>query len=534
MANYTFYDGGRVKFVGSTSGLAESFANDRYTLRLERETLWELDRPGSFAPHGVQRLSNGNTLVADEGGRAVTEYAPNGDVAWTYDSATDAQLTAPRSAQRLSNGHTLIADAGSARVIEVSASGAVAWSHGGAGKLASPVHAVRLDNGNTLICDPGAGKVVEVTPAGAVAWSYSAPASHAVRLPNGHTLIASTGQHRVVEVSSDGTVLWQFGQAGSAGSDLSHLSSPTYAQRLANGDTVIADSGNGRVLRITAAGNVASRYPASGTTAVVTPRGSTIVADPDAGRIVETGYVAQGRYETGNLDLDIPSVNKWLTRIDPDVSLPSGTSVRLKYSLNGGDWRDAGSGSAFTIPSPSPATFIRVRIDFETNDLSETPELRIWSGTYYLAKPPVYKPPTRRSNNSTSTSNSTTGTAGGGKGTKSGGTGTTGGATGSITAGMGGIGGSLSGGSGNQSLDVVETNVPLDAASMLLSGWVMEGSAESGGGDGTPLFDGAGLVAAAILLGLSYGMGMSSSVLSRAALAAVTSARALATRSING
>jgi len=130
-------------------------------------------------PFSATRLANGNTLIVDnKGGCRVLEIrtsdyragAPqNGftasSIVWRYgvdkNSSTAAgMLASPRSAERLSNGNTLIADEWGCRVIEVTPSGSIAWSYGTAGvvstaanHLRSPCFAKRMTDGTTLIID---------------------------------------------------------------------------------------------------------------------------------------------------------------------------------------------------------------------------------------------------------------------------------------------------------------------------------------------------------------------------------------------
>ena len=82
-----------------------------------------------YFPCGVERLPNGNTLIADAGdlrsaGSKVLEVSPLGEIVRRY----TGDLVFAHSAERLANGHTLIADTNNNRVIEVTPSGDVAFT----------------------------------------------------------------------------------------------------------------------------------------------------------------------------------------------------------------------------------------------------------------------------------------------------------------------------------------------------------------------------------------------------------------------
>ena len=105
----------------------------------EESIVWSYGTPGSAGsgpgqldkPHGVDRLANGNILVADEDAQRVIEIDwETKEIPWQYgitDQAGDGpgQLKEPNAARRLSDGDTLIADAGNARVLRVSADGTI-------------------------------------------------------------------------------------------------------------------------------------------------------------------------------------------------------------------------------------------------------------------------------------------------------------------------------------------------------------------------------------------------------------------------
>ena len=78
----------------------------------EVEIVWEYSE-GLEDVSYVQRLENGNTLIADRGNNCVIEVTPDKKVAWKY------EVNEPMFVQRLENGNTLIVVDGGKRIIEI-------------------------------------------------------------------------------------------------------------------------------------------------------------------------------------------------------------------------------------------------------------------------------------------------------------------------------------------------------------------------------------------------------------------------------
>ena len=160
--------------------------------------VWKKD--GLDRPQSVQRLADGNTLIACLDGK-VLEFTPSGKIAWQFlckNPATDAK--------RLANGRTMIVVQAESRVFEVDRAGKEVWK---LDDLKAARWAQRLPNGNTLVAVTGTGGIVEMTPEGKKAWSsdgWSSPKC-AQRLPNGRTLV--TDQSGVWEVDKRNQRTWQ-------------------------------------------------------------------------------------------------------------------------------------------------------------------------------------------------------------------------------------------------------------------------------------------------------------------------------------
>jgi len=184
-------------------------------------------------------LENGNILFADG---KVTEVDKDGKVVWQYKPASDRSDGA-MACQRLSNGNTVVGENGTEQVTEVDKAGKVVFTL----KIKpqakkNPHHVMRmcrkLENGNYLVCHSGDGAVREYTPDGTVVFEYQCKgiAFAAVRLPNKNTMISSLNQ--VQEVTPKGEVVWEF-----KATDLPDLNirNMTGIQVLKNGNMVIGN-----------------------------------------------------------------------------------------------------------------------------------------------------------------------------------------------------------------------------------------------------------------------------------------------------
>ena len=121
-------------------------------------------------------------LISDQGnGRVVEVDRTSKTILWQYPKAGDsgAPSISPQSAERLDDGDTLIADQGGNRVVAVTQGGVVAWQYPpivNPAALDFPAFASRLPNGNTLIADSNNNRVLEIDRAspGNIVWSYLA------------------------------------------------------------------------------------------------------------------------------------------------------------------------------------------------------------------------------------------------------------------------------------------------------------------------------------------------------------------------
>ena len=235
--------------------------------------------PAPVHPFGVERRSNGNTLIADaanylEEGRAL-EVDSLGRLVWAY---LRCDVPFLHTARRLANGNTLISSTPFNEVVEVNRDGDSVWAMSSG--LLWPNDAYRLANGNTLITSRDNSKVIEVTPQRAIVWVYTnlTGPHNGNRLSNGHTLISDSDGNRVIEVDSSGTIVWQYSTG---------LSWPRSVQRLGNGNTLIADSRHDRAIEVDSSGRIV--WAVTGVpmpfTAVRLANGNTLVSETS--RVVE-------------------------------------------------------------------------------------------------------------------------------------------------------------------------------------------------------------------------------------------------------
>ena len=154
-----------------------------YWVSLIRENaLWRINRDSEVVevlhvgvyPIAFSVLDNGNILLSgwdDDHPGFVREYNTDHEIVWQIED-----LMRHWKVQRLDNGNTLIADAGENRVYEVTSDGTEVWQYQGLAPEVNelfdgpgPIYAQRLDNGNTLISGRAASKIVEVDEDGTVA-----------------------------------------------------------------------------------------------------------------------------------------------------------------------------------------------------------------------------------------------------------------------------------------------------------------------------------------------------------------------------
>jgi hypothetical protein len=191
------------------------------------KTLFEAD--GFTYIWGCHVARNGHRLAVDYTRKLVVEYDLAGQEVWRRDKLPGS----PTNVERLADGNTLLALADTGKVIEVDRSGSITWEISLSGR---PTTANRLPNGLTLVNLQNGKEVVEVDRAGKVVWRLTGldQPHTAQRLPNGNVLVCEMSQGKVVEYNRAGKAVWSHAE----------FENPAQAQRLANGNTLVGD-GNG-------------------------------------------------------------------------------------------------------------------------------------------------------------------------------------------------------------------------------------------------------------------------------------------------
>ena len=197
---------------------------------------WEMPWGGI---HDIHLLGNGNILTADGKAAVVEIDRESKQVVWSYDSANsngnEGKPIEVHAFQRLSNGNTMIAESGKGRIIEVDRDGKLqkeiplVLDHPSAH---SDTRLVRsTGNGTYLVAHEADGKVREYDrDSGQVVWEYEVPMfgkderkGHgpeafgnrlfaALRLTDANTLIATGNGHGVLVVTPHKEIVWQIHQ----------------------------------------------------------------------------------------------------------------------------------------------------------------------------------------------------------------------------------------------------------------------------------------------------------------------------------
>jgi hypothetical protein len=180
----------------------------------DRKQVWSLGAEAGLAtPFSVRRLDNGNTLVGDAKGARVTEFTPQGSVAWKWEKPEMADLW-PRMSRPTPAGSILVTFQKAGAVFEVDRQGKTVWEY----KLDPsrlPYQALRLPNGNTVIGLVDPGEVIEVDKKGNTVRSIGGQDGRLrfgwiagmALLPSGSMMIADFTSHRVVEVDAGGRLV---------------------------------------------------------------------------------------------------------------------------------------------------------------------------------------------------------------------------------------------------------------------------------------------------------------------------------------
>lgn len=331
-------------------------------------------------PCSVQRLPDGNTLIADAGdelgeGSEILEVNPAGEVVWRYAGG----LAFAHSAERLADGATLITDTSNHRLLIVAPDGSVRldsaqWgSLSDGSRLAYPNDAHQLDDGTFLVTDRNSDRVVIVDAAGQVRWSLRSPLIHhphnADRQENGNLLVAASGCNRVLEIDPAGTVTWSYGDPARRLLDF-----PRDADRVAEQRVLITDSRHHRVLEVNPLGEVewqfAVDYYASFYEADQLPNGNVLISDQHHHRVLEVDRSGSVVWSFGNHRPRVPTLprlrNGALADPDPAAGgVPAGWYVYRRFAEGAGAFARGADGAPGLANGGSGALFLAQRVAVE-------------------------------------------------------------------------------------------------------------------------------------------------------------------------
>jgi hypothetical protein len=193
-------------------------------------------------PWACQGLPSGHRLVGSYQDKSIVEFDARGQEVWKHTGLPGG----PTSVERLENGNTLIACTEGGVVVEIDPAKKIVWQATLEGR---PVDARRLEDGRTLVTLQNAQKVVELDASGKQVWEISGvgQAFSAERLASGNTLVCAIGHNKVREFDRVGRVVWERGA----------FTTPYSAQRLPSGNTLVVDSSG--AIEIDPQGKVVSR-----------------------------------------------------------------------------------------------------------------------------------------------------------------------------------------------------------------------------------------------------------------------------------
>jgi HEAT repeat protein len=188
--------------------LIAEFNANRVTERdFKGNIIWQKQVPGN--PSNVQRLANGNTLIAMNGG-AIMEVDRTGKEVYTIPNVPGNTLAAYRARNgdiycMTFGGQCLVLDT-TGKQLATMTTGHDANSMGGIDLL---------PNGRVLISNQQGGKVYEFDREGKKQLELDAPGIRtASTLPNGHILVASQNNQRVYELDRAGKTVWEYKDPG--------------------------------------------------------------------------------------------------------------------------------------------------------------------------------------------------------------------------------------------------------------------------------------------------------------------------------
>ena len=294
------------------------------------QLLWHLPASGHRfgCPSSLQRLPNGNLLIADEFCSTATEIDRQGAVVRQFGKAKDPakrpdRLSNPHSVRQLPDGRRLIADTRNHRVLVVGETGTAETIEPCGTELCCPTSAMPLADGSFLICDAGNGRVLELDAGGRVAWQFGDAGieRHAFSFPRSVEstginayLVADTANDRVVQVRDGEIHAWP--TPGPA-----QLFWPRCARLTPAGSLLVADGRNARVVELSASGMVLNELRR------LDLEGGLPLSDPHDVRLLPDGKLL-----LADAGLDLVAVVAWNGQVLWSAGRGSGPALRDPHS----------------------------------------------------------------------------------------------------------------------------------------------------------------------------------------------------------
>ena len=305
-------------------------------------------------PNSVERLPNGNTLIADGGdvsgnGSEVIEVDPLGNIVWQYDN--EGGFLFLHSARLLKSGNILLSDSSNDRVIEVNRDKQIVFNtdewDNGTGKLSDGSHiaypndAYELEDGNLFICERNNNRAFKVDRQGNVLWVYDKDIDrphNGHMLPNGNMLICASDINTILEVSPAKEIVWSYGD-----DKPETLDWPRAARRLENGNTMICDSKNSRIVEVTTKGQVVWQFKVNYFSKFydfqVLPDDNILISDTQHRQVIEVDRSGNYRWVYRNfhlLDVELKLKNGFFKEQD-ETGVPLHWQLARLISEGGGE-----------------------------------------------------------------------------------------------------------------------------------------------------------------------------------------------------
>jgi len=119
--------------------------------------------------------------------------------------------------------------------------------------------------------------------------------------------------------------------------------------------------------------------------------------DPAIGEVMVygVGYVLRASYESPWIDFGNPATYKNFNMVEWEADIPEGAEISIQTMTKAGatadssGWSESSFDNSFSFKSPEPATHFKYRVNFKTQDLTNTPVFKEFKVTYSEVDQPV-------------------------------------------------------------------------------------------------------------------------------------------------